>query len=124
MLYFGWTNWGSKCNNPTLNLSWNGNFPIQLKNLVHSAETYNNETYYYRFHYGTGTRIELWYLWNNKFITNQENDVVDIYPNDPRNLINAVRELKRTRQDVTEEELAQIKARWEYDPYVYYYIKD
>lgn len=124
MLYFGWTNGGSKCDNPTLNLSWNGDFPIQLKNLVHSTETYNNRTYYYRFHYGAGTRIELWYLWNNKFITNQENDVVDIYTWETWNLINAIRELKRTRQDVTEEELAQIKARWEYDPKVYYYIKD
>lgn len=114
---------GCKADNPKLNIDQLGNFPIQLKNLVHSQETYANHTYYYRFHIGAWTWIQMVYMWN-KYITNDENDVVDIYEWETWNLINAIRELKRTRKDVTEEELLEIKARGEYDPNVYYYIKD
>ena len=104
-----------KVDNPTLNISWNGNRPIDLDNK--QAE----KAYFFIWWW---TRVKFMYMWMNRRYTEHYSLAVDIYTDEWWRIVDAVRELKRTRMDVTEAELAQIKAQGLYDPYIYYHIID
>lgn len=104
-----------KVDNPTLNISWNGNRPIYLDNKQAEKE------YFFIWQW---TRVKFMYMWMNRWYTEHYSLAVDIYTDEWWRIVDAVRELKRTRMDVTEAELAQIKAQGLYDPYIYYHIID
>lgn len=104
-----------KVDNPTLNISWNGNRPIYLDNK--QAE----KAYFFIWWW---TRVKFMYMWMNRWYTEHYSLAVDIYNDEWWRIVDAVRELKRTRVDVTEAELEQIKAQGLYDPYIYYHIID
>lgn len=114
-----------KVDAPTLNIGGTWQKNIQCRNYPRTTwSSQASRKYYYHFHIWAWTWVEFKYLWW-VWYTNHISEVVDIYETEaPRQITDAVRELKRTRMDVTEEELTQIKAQGLYDPYIYYHIID
>jgi hypothetical protein len=98
--------------NPALNINNNGSKPIFI--------TSYNADYYY-FHIWAGTWIMMMYQWNRLTAINT-NQVVNVYPWEAWRLPDAIRELKRTRVDISQSEYTILVNTGQVDPDCWYYI--
>lgn len=99
-------------NNPALNINNNGSKPIYVAN-------YNADYYY--FHIWAGTWIMMMYQWN-KLTAINTNEVVNVYPWEAWRLPDAIRELKRTRVDISQADYTILVNTGQVDPDCWYYI--
>ena len=105
---------------PTLNIAGTGQKNIQVRNI--SRNNTDND-YYYNFHVWKETWVPFYYL-GGAWYTNFLSQVVDIYADETWWLVDATRELARTRVDVTAEEYLQLVSSWQLKQRVYYHIID
>lgn len=98
--------------NPEITIGSNNSMPIYVN---------NNLADYYHFHMGAWAWVMFIYFnWNLYAMNTQE--VVNIYPWEAWRLPDAIRELKRTRQDISQADYTALELAHQVDPDVWYYI--
>lgn len=97
--------------NPSLTI-WSTTFPIYVN---------NNLADYYHFHMWAWAWVML-IQFNNCLYAINTQEVVNVYPWEAWRLPDAIRELKRTRVDISQADYEALVLAWQVDPDCWYYI--